>query len=200
MKISVILAHPLPGSFNHAIAQEAVGELARNGHTVMFHDLYREGFDPLLPGAEILAEAALPRVVATHCGEIADADGIVIVHPNWWGQPPAILTGWVDRVMRPGVAYKFLEGDGGEGIPVGLLKARTAIILNTSNTPPQREQSVFGDPLESIWKRCVFDLCGVTDVRRVTFSVVVTSSQERRERWLAEVRELVGECFPGPSV
>ncbi len=117
------------------------------------------------------------------------------MHPNWWGQPPAILTGWVDRVLRPGVAYNFLEGDGGEGVPVGLLRARTAIILNTSNTPPEREQSAFGDPLDLIWKRCVFDLCGVGDVRRVTFSVVVTSSREEREKWLAEVRELVYSCF-----
>jgi NAD(P)H dehydrogenase (quinone) len=55
-------------------------------------------------------------VIELHCREIADVDGI-IVHPNWWGQPPAILKGWVDRVLRPGVAYRFLEGDAGEGVP-----------------------------------------------------------------------------------
>jgi len=54
-----------------------------------------------------------------------------VVHPNWWGQPPAILKGWIDRILRPGVAYQFLEGDAGEGVPVGLLKAETALIFNT---------------------------------------------------------------------
>ena len=92
--------------------------------------------------------------VVRHCSEIASADGIIIVHPNWWGQPPAILKGWVDRVSRPGVAYRFLEGDGGEGVPVGLLKAETAIIFNTSNTPEEREATVFGDPLDNLWKAC----------------------------------------------
>ena len=54
-------------------------------------------------------------------------------------QPPAILKGWIDRVMRPGVAYEFLEGDSGEGVPNGLLKAKTALVFNTSNTPEDRE-------------------------------------------------------------
>jgi NAD(P)H dehydrogenase (quinone) len=196
MKISVILAHPVPGSFNHALAEAAAEQLRSNGHEVAFHDLYRQSFPPLLPGEEIPSGAKLPPQVAEHCREIAAADGIVIVHPNWWGQPPAILTGWVDRVLRPGVAYNFLEGDGGEGVPVGLLAAKTAIVLNTANTPPEREAAAFGDPLESIWKRCVFGLCGVDDVRRVTFAVVVTSTPGQRAAWLTEVRELVDTCFP----
>ncbi len=197
MNVSVILAHPVPGSFNHAIAEIVAERLLLNGHKVRSHDLYREGFDPLLPGAEIPAgPVELPPALVKHCEEIAAADGIAIVHPNWWGQPPAILKGWVDRVIRPGVAYTFLEGDGGEGIPVGLLKARAALVFNTSNTPADRERSAFGDPLELIWKRCIFGLCGVTNVRRVTFSVVVTSSHEQRNRWLVEVRELVDTCFP----
>jgi hypothetical protein len=110
MNISVILAHPDPGSFNHAIAETAVAELRRNGHAAWFHDLYREGFDPLLTAAELSSKAVLPPAVAAHCQEIAEADGIVIVHANWWGQPPAILKGWIDRVVRPGVAYRFIEG------------------------------------------------------------------------------------------
>jgi NAD(P)H dehydrogenase (quinone) len=196
MNISVILAHPVAGSFNHAIAETVNAQLLWGGHQVRYHDLCREGFDPLLRGNEIAAGATLPPLVADHCKEIAQADGIVVVHPNWWGQPPAILTGWVDRVLRPGVAYNFLEGDGGEGVPVGLLKARIAIILNTSNTPPERESSVFGDPLALIWEKCVFGLCGVKNVRRVTFSAVVTSSAEQRREWLADVRDLVDTCFP----
>jgi putative NADPH-quinone reductase len=197
MNVSIILAHPVPGSLNHAIARAVVEQLLHNRHNVRFHDLYQEGFDPLLPGVEIPAgPIELSPALATHCEEIAAADGIVIVHPNWWGQPPAILKGWIDRVIRPGVAYTFLEGDGGEGVPVGLLKARTALVFNTSNTPAHREKSAFGDPLELIWERCVFGLCGVTDVRRVTFSVVVTSSHEQRNRWLGEARELVDACFP----
>ncbi|KAB2888850.1 MAG: flavodoxin family protein [Desulfobulbaceae bacterium] len=197
MNISIILAHPDPASFNHAIADAAAAAASRQGHTVHLHDLCAEGFDPLLPAAEIPRDADLPDLVALHCREIAAADGIVIVHPNWWGQPPAILKGWIDRVIRPGVAYRFDEGDSGEGVPAGLLKARAALVFNTSNTPERRECGVFGDPLETIWKNCIFVLCGVTEFYRRMFGVVVTSTADERAAWLAEVESAVDRYFPG---
>jgi NAD(P)H dehydrogenase (quinone) len=196
MKISVILAHPEHRSFNHAIARTAVEQLVNNGHEVFFHDLYGEDFDPLLAGNEIPGDAPLPRVVREHCDEIGAAEGIVIVHPNWWGQPPAILKGWIDRVIRPGVAYDFLEGDSGEGVPKGLLRAQAAIVFNTSNTESGREQRVFGDPLETIWKNCIFGLCGVNDFHRRTFSMVITSTPAQRREWLDEVKAMIDSVFP----
>jgi NAD(P)H dehydrogenase (quinone) len=196
MRISVILAHPNPASFNHAIAQTAGAELARNRHEVSLHDLYAEKFDPILPNDEIAKDAVLPAEIERHCREIAAADGIIIVHPNWWGQPPAILKGWIDRVIRPGVAYQFLEGDGGEGIPQGLLKAKAVLVFNTSNTPADRELEVFGDPLEMLWRNCVFGLCGVERIHREMFGVVVTSSKGQRHAWLAEVQHVVTRFFP----
>ena len=196
MRVSVIIGHPDPGSFNHAIAEAAVEQLLQNGHDVTVHDIYSERFDPILPGPEIPKGAALDPAIKNHCDEIAAADGIVIVHPNWWGQPPAILKGWVDRVLRPGVAYEFNEGDSGEGVPHGLLKARAVIVFNTSNTAPEREKRVFADPLETLWKNCVFGLCGVDDLRRYNFGIIVTSSSEQRQAWLNEVRKITSECFP----
>ena len=195
MNVLVILAHPTPGSFNHAIAETVVSTLEQIGHSGFFHDLYAEGFDPVLPSDEILGDETDP-VVSGHCEQLAAADGIVLVHPNWWGMPPAILKGWVDRVVRPEVAYRFEEGDGVEGIPLGLLKAKTAIVFNTSNTPEKREQEVFGDPLENLWKNCIFDLCGVKEFYRKNFGVVVTSTEGERKGWLGEVAEIVGRVFP----
>jgi putative NADPH-quinone reductase len=196
MKISIILAHPNPESFNHAIAKAAEAELQGQGHNVRFHDLCQEQFNPVLPAEELAKDAALGSVIRQHCHEIAEAEGIIIVHPNWWGMPPAILTGWIDRVLRMEVAYRFVANDKGEGVPQGLLKARSAIVFNTANTPENRERECFGDPLESLWKKCVFGLCGVKKVERRTFSVVITSTYEQRIRWLAEVRQKVAAHFP----
>jgi NAD(P)H dehydrogenase (quinone) len=196
MKISVILAHPDEGSFNHAIARTAVEHLQSRGHSVFFHDLYGEGFDPILVREEISKDAYLPEIVRKHCNEITQADGIVIVHPNWWGQPPAILKGWIDRVIRPGIAYEFLEGDSGEGVPKGLLKAKAAMVFNTSNTETVRENRVFGDPLETIWKNCVFGLCGIPVFKRTMFNVIITSTETQRTKWLNDVRREIDTIFP----
>ncbi len=191
MIVSVILGHPDKGSFNHAIAETAAAALKESGHRVFYHDLCGEKFDPVLPASEIPKDARLDPLIRCHCEEIAQAEGIVIVHPNWWGQPPAVMKGWIDRVIRPGVAYEFREDDSGEGVPCGLLKAKTAVVFNTSNTDPERERTVFGDPLDTIWRNCIFSLCGVTDVRRRTFSIIVTSTEIQRERWLKEVRLMI---------
>jgi putative NADPH-quinone reductase len=196
MKVSVILAHPNPGSLNHAIGAAALQALEERHHDVAYHDLYAERFDPVLPYEEIPRGAPLDPILLAHCTEIAAADGIVVIHPDWWGQPPAILKGWVDRVLRPGTAYRFLEGDRGEGVPVGLLRAKVALVFNTSNTPRERELVAFGDPLERLWRDCIFSLCGVPVTRRRMFSVVVTSTKEERRRWLGEVRERVQMAFP----
>ena len=200
MNISIILAHPNSGSFNHAIAITAADALRRNGHEAVLHDICQEQFPPLLTGAELQKDAPLEPVVARHCREIASADGIVIVHPNWWGMPPAILKGWIDRVLRMDVAYRFAANDKGEGVPVGLLKAKSAIVFNTANTPDDRERAVFGDPLEALWRKCVFEFCGVNNVRRRTFAVVVTSTPGQRAQWLTEVRQIVGAQFPATRI
>jgi putative NADPH-quinone reductase len=196
MNISIILAHPNPESFNRAIANTAAETLRQNGHQVILHDLCQEQFPPLLPAAELQTKAKLDPVIAGHCREITRADGIIIVHPNWWGMPPAILKGWIDRVLRMGIAYRFVANDKGEGVAQGLLRAGTAVVFNTANTPDDREKELFGDPLETLWKKCVFDLCGVKNVQRRNFTVVITSTPEQRAGWLEEVRQIVAGHFP----
>jgi NAD(P)H dehydrogenase (quinone) len=197
MRITVLLAHPDKKSLNYAIAETAVKTLTEDGHEVAFHDLYREKFPPILPAGEIPRAVKLPKIINTHCEEIAKADGIIIVHPNWWGQPPAILKGWIDRVLRPGVAYTFAEGDNGEGDLIGLLKASVALVFNTSNTREERESNVYGDPLEILWKNNMLISCGVKSYYRKTFRVVITSTFEERREWLDEVRNITKKYFPG---
>jgi NAD(P)H dehydrogenase (quinone) len=196
MNISVILAHPYKKSFNYAIYETVLKTLLENGHHVFAHNLYEEEFNPLLEGNELATGDTSDPLVLQHREEIQKADGIIIIHPNWWGQPPAILKGWTDRVLRSGIAYKFEEGDDGSGIPEGLLKAETSIIFNTSNTPEEREIEVFGDPLERIWKDCIFDFCGIKNFHRKMFRTVASSTPEERETWLREVQETVDGGFP----
>ena len=196
MEISVILAHPDRRSFNHAIAQTVCRTLEQSGHQVRFHDLYAEGFDPLLTTSELNPRGQMPAELAVYCEQLQRSDGLVIVHPNWWGQPPAVMKGWIDRVLRPGVAYEFQTGDSGEGVPVGLLRAKTAIVFNTSNTTPEREMLEFCDPLDKLWKKCVFEFCGVKNVVRETFSVVIVSTPEQRAEWLGRVELIIAANFP----
>jgi putative NADPH-quinone reductase len=186
----LVVANPSPRSFSHAMADAARSALT--GWTVAFHDLYAERFDPVQPAGE--DRTSSDALVEAHCRELQGADLIAVFHPNWWGQPPAILKGWIDRVFRPGVAYDYPPGAGAEAPLIGLLKARAALVFNTSNTPPARERDVFGDPLEGLWKRCIFGACGVGTVERRMYGPIATSTPAQRAGWLREVRHLVERC------
>lgn len=191
MNIYVLIGHQKQESFCHAIAAVAIDELNAAGHEVVYHDLYAEEFDPLLPHEEIPKGAPVDPIIEQHCSEITAADGIIIVHPNWWAMPPAILKGWMDRVLRQGVAYQF----GPSGVEP-LLVGKKAVVFTTSNTPREDELRLYGDPLENLWKMCVFNMSGVEDFHRRNFESMVMSTPEQRCEWLDEVRAIVRQRFP----
>ena len=187
----IVVANPNPDSFSHAMAAVARRTLAQHHCDVALHDLHAERYDPVQPTGEATNTASSDALVEQHCAELARADLIVVCHSVWWGQPPAILKGLIDRTFRLDTAYGYPEGVGPEGIPVGLLRARQALVFNTSNTPAEREREALGDPLERIWKDCIFDLCGVRHFTRRTCAPIASSSLAQREAWLAEVEALV---------
>jgi NAD(P)H dehydrogenase (quinone) len=163
----IVVAHPSPDSLSHAMASAAERVLVARNYG----------------SSNVLVEQ--------HCSELASADLILVFHPNWWGQPPAILKGWIDRVFRLNTAYAYPPGVGFEGVPVGLLRARLAIVVNTSNTSAEREALAFGDPLETLWKNCVFGLCGVSSVIRRMYAPVSGSTAQQRAAWLYEFTALL---------
>ena len=191
--VLVLLAHPDRDSLNAALARAAADALRENGYGVWFHDLYAEGFDPVMPADEAAGKPASDPLVLRYQEELQKAAGMVVVHPNWWGQPPAVLTGWVDRVLREGVAYSLAQ-DGDDAAP--LLPLRAALVFNTSNTPAPVEDSLFGDPLQHIWQDCVFGLCRVPAFDRCLFRPVAGSTQEERSRWISEAAAMVSAYFP----
>jgi len=89
------------------------------------------------------------------------------------------------------VAYEF----GPHGI-VQHLGGKRAVVFTTSNTPRDMELELFGDPLENLWKNCVFGFCGVKDFVRRNFEPVILSTPEERRGWLDAVRATIRARFP----
>jgi len=187
----IVIANPNPASFSHALADASESVLAACHYELARHDLYAERFDPIQPTGESANTSSTDELVELHCAQLSRAELILIFHPNWWGQPPAMLKGWIDRVFRLNTAYGYPHGVTYSGVPTGLLRARHALIFNTSNTPPEREAEVFGDPLDSIWRKCVFGLCGVSSVIRRMYAPIADSTPAQRQAWLADACSLV---------
>lgn len=190
-RIDILVANPNPKSFAHALAATVRDRAAASGLAIAFHDLYAEGFDPVLRTGERDNRSSADPVVERHVADLVTADLIAVCHPNWWGMPPAILKGWIDRVIRPGVAYDYPPGVDPAGVPVGLLRARRALVFNTSNTVPDRERDVFGDPLETIWRKGVFEFSGIGDVVRRVYGPMARSDPAVRRGWLDDCAGVV---------
>lgn len=109
MKVLVVLAHPNPDSFSHAIVDKASATLANCGHSVSVIDLYAIGYSPGMTQAELAAyptsTPAIDPMVIEHTHLIQECSTIVFVYPTWWSSMPAILKGWIDRTILPGVAF-----------------------------------------------------------------------------------------------
>ena len=69
-------------------------------------------------------------------------------------------------------------------------------MFTTSNTPRDDELRLYGDPLENLWKTCVFGMCGVDDFLRRNFESIIMSTLDQRRAWLEEVRRIVRQRFP----
>lgn len=94
----VILCHPKPGSFNHQLAETYKRTAQACGQEVEIRDLYALGFDPLLGQIGEMPEASLLDDIA----ELRRCDVLAFVYPIWFGQPPAMVKGYIDRVLGAG--------------------------------------------------------------------------------------------------
>jgi len=111
MDVLLVCAHPEAGSYTHAIADAAARGFGRAGQDVTTLDLYNLAFAPAMTMAERAAyhteQPLLDPLTVEHAALVRHADVLAFVYPTWWSAPPAILKGWLDRVLVTGVAFRF---------------------------------------------------------------------------------------------
>ncbi|MFO7782207.1 MAG: NAD(P)H-dependent oxidoreductase [Spirochaetia bacterium] len=183
----LILAHPDDRSLNHAIAGAAAEAVRAAGLELLYHDLYAEGFEAVLSKEEMLRRFSFDEAVQGYADELRRARLLIIVHPDWWGQPPAIVKGWLDRVLRPGVAYDFRGEEFMEKHRIPLLTGMRALVFATSDAPRPATES----PIERVWRENVFEFCGIAPSRITIFHEVREASRRARKQWLHSVAETV---------
>ncbi|HUF84395.1 MAG TPA: NAD(P)H-dependent oxidoreductase [Acidimicrobiia bacterium] len=109
MRALVLIAHPDDDSFCHAAAGRAVAGLRRAGHEVDVVDLYAQRYRAAMSLEEHLAYESDDPIkdpqVADHADLLQRAEILVFVYPTWWSGLPAILRGWLERTMVPGVSF-----------------------------------------------------------------------------------------------
>lgn len=195
--ILVVIGHAKTRSLCHHLLDAIVATLEASGEEYRVHDLLGDGFDPVLrlepEATHVSRNGERPRsLIQQYRDDVVEADAFIIVHPVWWFGPPAILKGWVDRVLVDGVALSHPAA----GPPRGLLHHRRALVVQTLNTSPFVDRVVFGRLAYRFWRRGVFQPVGVRRVRRVAIYGAARITEQRlqaaRERTRREVTRVAG--------
>lgn len=104
MHALIVYCHPVPDSYTAALRDAVLRGLARAGHSTDVIDLHAEGFDPVMSPRErrdYYTPGVNAEPVADHLSRLKAADALIFVAPTWWYGPPALLKGWLDRVLVP---------------------------------------------------------------------------------------------------
>jgi putative NADPH-quinone reductase len=187
--VLLVLGHGRSGGLCHHLAGVVRDELGRLGAEVREHDLLGDGFDPVLllrPG-QSKAEAVDPAedpLVARYQADVRWADAYVIVHPVWWFAPPAILKGWIDRVLADSVAL-----DHSHEPPQGLLGGRRALVVSTFKAGRTVDRLLMHRISSRFWKNAVFLSVGIREVTPLGLYEVGDLSERRLQRFGRRLRQ-----------
>ncbi len=189
-RILIIVGHPDPDPKRLCRALAAsYAEGARSaGHDVRLIDIATLDF-PLLRTMEEFGQRAMPATLEDAAHAISDAEHIVFVFPLWLGTMPALLKGFLEQVMRPGVAFDYPEA-GKSGFAATLLKGRSARVVVTMGMPAFLYRLWFLGHGIAGMRRNILNFVGIRPVRETLFGMVEAANDVKRTRWLNEMRNL----------
>ena len=187
MKHLIISAHPNPQSFNRALVEEVIKATRQAGGETVVRDLYTLDFNPVLSWRELNAsmEGIVPAEIKFEQKLITEADLITFIYPLWWMGFPAILKGYLDRVLSYGFAYQNENN-----ISVGLLgNKKIQQFITMGNSIKKYQQLGFDKALKSCLVDGLFNFCGITDIQHDIFGNIHLLDETDRQTILISVFE-----------
>ena len=185
-RVAVIVGHPAADSWCGALADSYAAAARAGGHEVRMVQLAQLDFDPSLHAGYRQIQALEPDLLAAQA-TLAWAEHLVIAYPIWWGSVPALLKGFLDRILLPGFAFKYRPG---KAFPEQLLRGRSAQLLVSMDTPPWYFRWVYRMPGIVQLKKTTLEFCGIAPVKVAAFGPLISSSPALRASWLVKAARL----------
>ena len=185
-KILVVLGHPHTGSYGNALAEAYVQGAQGAGAEVRYVRLADLSFDPILHKGYHEIQTLEPDLQKLQ-EDITWAQHLVFVYPTWWGSPPALLTGCIDRICLPGFGFRYHKDS---LLWDKLLRGRSARLITTMDAPSLYYHLVYRAPGDHKMKHAVLHFCGVRPVRITHVDRLRFRSAAWRERTRTRMEKL----------
>jgi putative NADPH-quinone reductase len=204
MRVLVVTAHPREDSFNHAVSEAVERGFRKAGHDVTTLDLYALDFAAAMSADELRAyqgwepggaPPVLDPVVAAHAELVGRAGVLVFVYPTWWSQPPAVLKGWLERVLVPGVSFTF---DAAGKVQPGMQHVKRIVGISTYGSP-WTYVKLMNDGGRRMITRALRMSCGLrTPTTWLGLYSVDTAGVEERKAFLDRVEHRMAHLHGSP--
>lgn len=179
----IIFAHPNPNSFTKAMVERVVQATQTAGANVVIRDLYAMNFNPILSAAEMKGE--LSAEILQEQQYIREADLITLIYPVWWMGFPAILKGYLDRVLTHGFAYKTDETGS-----IGLIHGKKMQqFINIGSNVAEYQANGYAKGLDICLVNGLFNFCGIMDIEHYLFGSLYSITDIERQGMLEQVAE-----------
>lgn len=197
MKTLIVFYHPYKGSFCNAILTAALEGATESGHHCRVLDLDKDNFDPVMRAKDLQvfknvgkygssALEQLDPLVLEYKKKLEWAEHLAFIFPVWWMTMPAMIKGFIDKVIFPGIAYDMKDGS----MISRLDSLKKVTIISTMNTPADVYKEKFGNALEGSLIKGTFNKIGINDVEWFSFNKVRQTSLEQRQEWLELVKDI----------
>ncbi|HTS38999.1 MAG TPA: NAD(P)H-dependent oxidoreductase [Xanthobacteraceae bacterium] len=183
-RIVIVVGHSRPNTFCEALAESYAKGAQAAGHEVKLFVTCKMAFDPILHEGFNEIQPLEADLKAAHDAMLA-ADHLVLIFPLWLGTLPAILKGFLERVLQPD-----LVGPSRQGKFVRLLEGKSARVIITMGMPGFIYRWWYGAHALKMLKRNILRFMGVSPIRSTIYGNVEGAGPERRARWLRDVEAM----------
>ena len=186
---TVIFSHPWNGSFNKAILDQVMKKLDETKEKYTVIDLNKDGFNPVMSEEELSLYSqgkSIDPLVLKYQEILKNTDELILIFPIWWMSLPAILKGFLDKVMLRGFAYESTQ----TGIKGLLTNIKTAKMITTAEVP-KILLSITGFGITM--KKANLGGVGIKKTKWIHYSFKAKGKDEDRKKFFEKVKEFVNE-------
>lgn len=164
-RVLIVFAHPSHNSYNSSILRKVIDGLEENRHEIQVNDLYAMRFDPVMTEEEVYSQYT-PDIISQEQAKVLWADTLFFIFPIWWWGPPAILKGWLERVLCLDFAFRYDIRHVGF---VGTLQDRKAVVISTGSSDPSHYSVNWQTASHKDYVRDILVTTGLTIIRQMDF-------------------------------
>jgi len=188
MRVVIVFNHPYEGSYCNAILNSVQSGLGKAGHEIDIIHLDRDKFNPVMTSEDLLAfrnKKSIDAKAMEYVQRVKAADHLVFIFPIWWELMPALMKGFIDKVIFPGETYDYTSS--GYGMVTLLNKLKGVTVITTMNTPSIMYKLLFGNAIKKAFIRGTLQKTGCKNVKWLSLNMVKSSPKEKKVKWLKQI-------------